>query len=103
MDKFSTIGVILLLILAIVGGYMTGLFTGYLYDLGKRRLGKALTILLNLVFYIVPVWALFSIVSEDGLLFFYLILLVFYLLGIHDSKHPAVRDDKSDKDYEPYD
>ncbi len=103
MDKFSTVGVILLLILAIVGGYMTGLFAGYLYDLGKRRLGKAFTILLNLVFYIVPAWALLSIIPDDGLLFFYLLLLVFYFLGIHDSKQPAVSDDKSDKNYEPYD
>lgn len=103
MDRFSTFGVILLLILAIVGGYMTGLFAGYLYDLGKRRLGKTLTVLLNLVFYIVPAWALFGIWTEDGLLFFYLLLLLFYYLGIRDSKQPAVRDDKPDKNYEPYD
>lgn len=103
MDKFSTIGVILLLILAVVGGYMTGLFAGYLYELGKRRLGKVLTVMLNLVFYIVPAWAILSIVSDDGLLFFYLLLLVFYFLGIHDSKQPSIRDDKPDKNYEPYD
>ena len=103
MDKFSTIGVILLLILAVVGGYMTGLFAGYLYDLWKRRLGKVLTVMLNLVFYIVPAWAILSIVSDDGLLFFYLLLLVFYFLGIHDSKQPSIRDDKPDKNYEPYD
>ncbi|HBX61212.1 MULTISPECIES: hypothetical protein [unclassified Methylophaga] len=103
MDRFSTIGIILLLILAIVGGYMTGLFAGYLFDLGKRRLGKTLTVLLNLVFYVVPLWALLGIASEDGLLFFYLLLLVFYYLGIRDSKHPAVKDDKPDKNYEPYD
>jgi len=103
MDKFSTVGIILLLILAIVGGYMTGLFAGFLYDIGKRRLGKALTMLLNAVFYIVPIWAVVSMLTDDGLLFFYLLLLVFYFLGIHDSKNPAVRDNKPDKNYEPYD
>ncbi|PTB86389.1 hypothetical protein C9940_02620 [Pseudidiomarina aestuarii] len=58
---------------------------------------------INLVFYVVPLWALLGIASEDGLLFFYLLLLVFYYLGIRDSKHPAVKDDKPDKNYEPYD
>ncbi|MDO8825489.1 hypothetical protein [Methylophaga sp.] len=103
MDKFSTVGVILLLILAIVGGYMTGMFAAGLYELGKRRLGKVLTVLLNLVFYIVPAWALISIIKEDGLLFFYVLLLVFYFLGIHDSRHTSVGENKPDKNYEPYD
>ncbi len=103
MDRFSTFGVVLLLILALVGGYMTGLFAGYLFDLGKRRLGKMLTVFLNSVFYVVPVWALLGIASDDGLLFFYLLLLVFYFLGIRDSKQPIVKDDKPDKNYEPYD
>jgi len=92
-----------MLILAIVGGYMTGLFAGYLFDLIKRRFGRMLTILLSLLFYIVPVWALLSILSSDGLLFFYVLLLVFYFMGVRDSKLPAVNDDKADKDYEPYD
>lgn len=103
MDKFSATGVLLLLILAIVGGYMTGLFAGYIFDLIKYRLGRVLAALLNLLFYVVPVWALFSAFSRDGLLFFYLLLLMFYFLGLRDSTFSTKNPDKDDNHYEPFD
>lgn len=103
MDKFSTTGVLLLLILAIIGGYMTGAFAGYIFDLITYRLGRVLAALLNLLFYIVPIWALFSIFSRDGLLLFYLLLLIFYFLGFRDSMFSANNPDKDERHYEPFD
>ncbi len=100
MIKLSAVGVFLMLILATVGGFMTGMFAGYLYDLATQRFNRFWSIILNGVFYEVPVWALLSLTKDDGLIWFYLLLLVFYYLGLQYAKGEAASNTRPDKGYE---
>jgi NhaP-type Na+/H+ or K+/H+ antiporter len=100
MIKLSATGIILMLILAIVGGYMTGMFAGYLYDMARHRFNRFWSVALNGVFYVVPVWALFSVGKDDGLIWFYLLLLLFYYLGLRATSGQANSDTRPDRRYE---
>lgn len=100
MIKLSAMGVFLMLILATVGGFMTGMFAGYLYDLATQRFNRFWSIMLNGVFYVVPIWALLSLTKDDGLIWFYLLLIVFYYLGLQYAKGQADSDTRPDREYE---
>ena len=100
MIKLSAMGVFLMLILATVGGFMTGMFAGYLYDLAVQRFNRFWSIMLNGVFYVVPLWALLSLTNDDGLIWFYLLLLVFYYFVLQFAKGQAASDTRSDSGYE---
>lgn len=103
MIEMSLTGIILLVILAVVGGGMTGLFAGYMYQLARHRFGLVITIALNLLYYVVPVWALLSLGREDGLMWFYLVLLVFFYAGLVLSIFPRVSNDRRDNTYDTFD
>ncbi|MDX1572625.1 MAG: hypothetical protein R3341_01270 [Methylophaga sp.] len=100
MIQLSATGIFLMLILAIVGGYMTGMFAGYLYDLARQRFNRFWSVALNGVFYVVPVWALLSVVKNDGLIWFYLLLILFYYLGLRSASDQANSDTRPDRHYE---
>lgn len=100
MIKLSTTGIVLLLILAIVGGYMTGMFAGFLYDLARQRFHRFWAIALNAVFYIVPFWALLNVLNEDGLIWFYLLLIFCYFWGLRDGSNEDKSDKRPDHRYE---
>jgi len=100
MIKLSGTGIFLMLVLAIVGGYMTGMFAGYLFDLARQRFNRFWSIALNGVFYVVPVWALLSVAKNDGLIWFYLLLIFFYYLGLREASNQANSDTRPDRHYE---
>lgn len=100
MIKLSATGIVLMLILAIVGGYITGMFAGYLYDLARQRFNRFWSVALNAVFYVVPVWAVFSMVKDDGLIWFYVLLILFYYLGLRAASDQANSDTRPDRQYE---
>lgn len=103
MVEVSFTGIVLLVILAVVGGGMTGLFAGYMYQLARHRFGLIVTIGLNLLYYVVPVWALLSLGRDDGLLWFYVLLLVSFYAGMVWSKYPRVSNDRRDRTYDTFD
>lgn len=100
MIKLTATGIFLMLILATVGGFMTGMFAGYLYDLARQRFNRFWSVALNGVFYVVPVWAVFSVAKDDGLIWFYLLLILFYYLGLRASGNQANSDTRPDRRYE---
>lgn len=103
MIELTLMGIILMIILAIVGGGMTGLFAGYMYQLARQRFGLIMTIGLNLLYYVVPLWALLSLGRQDGLLWFYLLLLVAFYAGLVLSIYPRVSNDRRDHTYDTFD
>jgi hypothetical protein len=82
MSNVSIIGMVLYLILAVFGGFLTGLFSRYIYQGAVRDLGKFVAVLLSTVFYIAPVWALFSLFKDDDLDVFYILLLISFAYGV---------------------
>ena len=82
MSHVSSIGMMLYLILAILGGFLTGLFSRYAYVGMLHEFGRGVAILMNVVFYIAPGWALLSFWKEDDLDVFYGLLLVSFAAGI---------------------
>ncbi|MDT8311402.1 MAG: hypothetical protein RQ732_08170 [Methylophaga sp.] len=100
MIKLSGTGIFLMLVLAIAGGYMTGMFAGYLFDLARQRFNRFWSIALNGVLYVVPVWAILSVAKNDGLVWFYLLLIFFYYLGLRAASHQANSDTRPDRHYE---
>ena len=100
MIKLSGMGIFLMLVLAIVGGYTTGMFAGYLFDIARQRFNRFWSIALNGVFYVVPVWALLSVAKNDGLIWFYILLLMFYYLGLRAASDQANSDTRPDRHYE---
>lgn len=103
MIDLTLTGIILMIILAIIGGGMTGLFAGYMYQLARQRFGLIMTIGLNLLYYVVPLWALLSLGRQDGLLWFYLLLLVAFYAGLVLSIYPRVSNDRRDHTYDTFD
>lgn len=100
MIKLSATGIVLMLILAIIGGYMTGMFAGALYDLARQRFNRFWSVALNGVFYVVPIWALISVARKDGLIWFYLLLMLFYYLGLREASNQENSDTRPDRHYE---
>lgn len=82
MSNVSMIGMILYLILALFGGFLTGLFSRYAYRGACKEFGKAIAVILSIVFYIAPAWALVSLFKDDDLDVFYLLLLASFAFGV---------------------
>lgn len=82
MSQVNTIGMILYLLLAICGGFLTGLFSRYAYQGAVKEFGRLIAFVLTLVFYIAPGWAIFSLFKDDDLDVFYLLLLASFFLGV---------------------
>jgi len=86
MDKLSPIGIILILMLAIVGGFVTGLFSAYVYVIARELTTRWLALLCSVVFYVVPVWAILSLFKTDNLDVFYSLLLLSFGAGLYYFK-----------------
>lgn len=82
MSQVNTIGMILYLLLAIFGGFLTGLFSRYAYQAAVNDFGKWLAIVCSVVFYVAPIWALFSLFKDDDLDVFYLLLIGSFAIGV---------------------
>lgn len=83
MSQVNTIGMLMYLILAIFGGFLTGLFSRYAYQGASKEFGKLVAILFCTVFYIAPGWALLSLFKQDDLDVFYLLLLISFAFGVY--------------------
>jgi hypothetical protein len=83
MSNVSVIGMALYLLLCVAGGLLTGVFAAMMYRALRQELGKLWSIAVNSVFFIAPVWALFSLGNDDDLQVFYLLLIVFFVLGLY--------------------
>ncbi|WP_438971006.1 hypothetical protein [Methylophaga sp.] len=82
MAQVNTIGMILFLLLAIFGGFLTGLFSRYAYQAAVRDFGKWVAIMCSVVFYVAPVWAFLSLFKADDLDIFYGLLIISFIVGI---------------------
>jgi MFS family permease len=95
MSNVSVIGMALYLLLSVAGGLLTGVFAAMMYHAVKDELGKLWSMAINSVFFIAPAWALFSLSNDDDLQVFYLLLIVFFGLGLlvgnkHKANSPSV-------------
>lgn len=82
MSNVNTIGMIMYLILAIFGGFLTGLFSRYAYQGARKEFGRVVAVIFSIVFYIAPGWALLSLFKDDDLDVFYLLLLLSFAFGV---------------------
>lgn len=86
MSHVSFIGMIMYLTLAVFGGFLTGLFSRYIYCGVVKEFGKLLAIVFSVVFYIAPGWAFVSLFKDDDLDIFYILLLLSFAAGIYSYK-----------------
>ena len=103
MENVSPIGIVLYMILSIVGGGLTGLFAGYMYFVIRKEFGILVTILINIVFYIVPIWAAIRLFDTEAPVIFYLCLLFSYFYGVWYSRRLCISDPRPDPRYSPPD
>lgn len=82
MSNVNTIGMLMYLILAIVGGFLTGLFSRYAYQGARRDFSRIIAVLLSVVFYVAPSWAVVSLFKDDDLDVFYILLLLSFAVGV---------------------
>lgn len=82
MSNVSMLGMVLYLILAIFGGFLTGLFSRYAYRGAYQEFGKAIAVLFSVVFYVAPAWAVLSLFKDDDLDVFYLLLVASFAFGV---------------------
>jgi uncharacterized membrane protein len=99
----SSIGMLLYFILAIVGGFMTGLFSRYSYQLARQSFGASIALLLSGVFYVAPGWAIFSLFKDDDLDVFYILLIVSFMAGIYTHKKLFLSEPSREQSYSPDD
>jgi len=102
MSQTSIIGMILYLLLAIFGGFLTGLFSRYIYQAAEAEFGKWLGQLCSVVFYVVPVWAFLSLFKDDDLDVFYLLLIFSFVAGVIAFNKIGGKQ-SNDSNYSPYD
>jgi hypothetical protein len=96
MQFVSTQGMLFYLMLAIAGGFLTGLFSRFTYQMLVGTLGKLVASLLTVVFYIAPAWAVLSLFKEDDLDIFYILLIVSFLAGVKMYRQPLTHSEKDD-------
>jgi hypothetical protein len=77
---------IMYLMLAVFGGFLTGLFSRYIYFGVVNEFGKKLAWVFSVVFYIAPIWAVLSLFKDDDLDVFYVLLLLSFAAGIYSYK-----------------
>jgi hypothetical protein len=83
MSQVNTIGMIMYLVLAIFGGFLTGLFSRYAYQGAVREFGRLVAVVISIVFYVAPGWAIVSLFKEDDLDVFYWLLLLSFAFGVY--------------------
>ena len=103
MQNVNTIGMILYLLLALFGGFLTGLFSRYIYQAANKDFGRIAAMISSIVFYVVPVWALISLFKSDDLDVFYLILIASFAYGVFCFNRFAAEDDPIEHHYAPPD
>lgn len=103
MHELSPIGIVLYMILSIVGGGLTGLFAGYMFFALRKEFGVVLTMIINVVFFIVPVWALIRLFDPDEPVIFYLCLLIAYFIGVNYSRKVCISSNDNNHRYSPPD
>lgn len=103
MSHVSIIGMILYLILAVFGGFLTGLFSRYTYCGAVKEFGKVLAMIFSVVFYIAPVWAVVSLFKDDDLDIFYLLLLLSFAAGVYSYKRIGGSQSDDERYYLPDD
>lgn len=86
MSQVNIIGMIMYLVLAVFGGFLTGLFSRYAYYGAVKEFGKLMAAVFSVVFYIAPVWALLSLFKDDDLDIFYVLLLLSFAAGVYSFK-----------------
>ncbi|MCX4186959.1 hypothetical protein [Methylophaga sp. OBS4] len=101
MANVNTIGMILYLLLAIFGGFLSGLFSRYAYQAAVKDFGKLIALLCSVVFYVPPVWAFFSLFKADDLDVFYLLLIASFIGGIYYYRRIAGEQDDDQNYYPP--
>jgi uncharacterized membrane protein len=82
MSQVNTMGMIMYLVLAIFGGFLTGLFSRYAYQGAVKEFGRLIACVFSIVFYIAPLWAVLSLFKDDDLDVFYLLLLISFAFGV---------------------
>lgn len=82
MTQVTVVGMIMYLILAIFGGFLTGLFSRYAYQGAVKEFGRLVAILFGVVFYVAPAWALLSLFKQDDLDVFYILLIISFAAGV---------------------
>jgi len=82
MSQVNIIGMIMYLLLAILGGFLTGLFSRYAYQAAVANLGKWPAMLYSVVFYVAPIWAFFGLFKADDLDVFYILLIASFIDGV---------------------
>ena len=102
MSHVNTIGMVLYLCLAIFGGFLSGLFSRYVYLAARRDLPMWAAVLSSVVFYIPVFWAIISLFKQDDLDVFYILLLISFALGVRHHRKMSTVNDKDERDY-PFD
>ncbi len=102
MSHVNTIGMLLYLCLAIFGGFLSGLFSRYIYLAARKDLPNWAALLLSVVFYVPVVWAIVSLFKQDDLDIFYILLIISFALGIRHHKKMNTGNEKEERDY-PFD
>ncbi len=103
MQYVNTIGMLLYLLLALFGGFLTGLFSRYIYQAASKDFGRLAGMIGSIVFYVVPVWAFFSLFKSDDLDVFYLILIASFAFGVYYFDRFAADDSPREHHYAPPD
>lgn len=102
MSHVNTIGMVLYLFLAIFGGFLSGLFSRYVYLAARRDLPMWAAVLSSVVFYIPVFCAIISLFKQDDLDVFYILLLISFALGVRHHRKMSTANDKDERDY-PFD
>ena len=102
MSHVNTIGMVLYLCLAIFGGFLSGLFSRYVYLAARRDLPMWTAVLSSVVFYIPVFWAIISLFKQDDLDVFYILLLISFALGVRHHRKMSTANEKDERDY-PFD
>lgn len=103
MSHVNTIGMIMYLILAVFGGFLTGLFSRYAYCGAVKEFGKLLAMVFSVVFYIAPGWALLSLFKDDDLDVFYVLLMLSFAAGVYSYKRIGGSQSDDERYYLPDD
>ena len=102
MSHVNTIGMVLYLCLAIFGGFLSGLFSRYVYLAARRDLPMWAAVLSSVVFYIPVFCAIISLFKQDDLDVFYILLLISFALGVRHHRKMSTANEKDERDY-PFD
>jgi hypothetical protein len=103
MSHVNLYGMLLYLFLALVGGFLGGLFSRYVYQLAAIDLGKHIATLFSALFYVAPMWAVYSLFNDDDLDVFYILLIVSFIYGVYFYRRFKNIPESAEKHYFPPD